>query len=187
MSSPSRVTITRVIDGDTVDVITQAGFLKRSQKLRLRLYGIDAPESKQKGGAEATKHLRKIIGSGKNILMETTGTDQYGRSIALIYNSKAGRANSFNHTMVRDGQARSYMATGADRSSFSQAEQTAKANRLGIWKPSTATAPWEWRQSQRRRQRTKSKIIFIILAIAVIALIAIAASPLCTRITQYVP
>ena len=45
-----QVTLLRIIDGDTVEVQRRGGFLSTGAKERIRLYGIDAPESSQKGG-----------------------------------------------------------------------------------------------------------------------------------------
>ena len=67
MEKRRNVQLTRIIDGDTVEVLAPRGLLRREKGERIRLYGIDAPESAQKGGSESTKHLRKIIGSNKKV------------------------------------------------------------------------------------------------------------------------
>ena len=100
MRQKQTVNVTRVIDGDTVEVQTKPGLFRNGRKERVRLYGIDAPESSQTGGPESTKHLKRIIGSGKNVRLEQSGKDRYGRTVGLIYHRKSGREKSYNHQMV---------------------------------------------------------------------------------------
>lgn len=181
MNTATKVTVTRVIDGDTVDVVTSSRIFRKPQTKRLRLYGIDAPESAQKGGTQSTKYLRKIIGSGKKVWMETNGTDKYGRTVAIIYHRNATRQNSYNHMMVRAGQARAYMGSAQDRPLFMQAEQQARQQHLGIWQQNNNTAPWDWRKDQKRKQKTRAKFKLILIAIAAITILTFIAMPICTR------
>jgi endonuclease YncB( thermonuclease family) len=60
-----------VTDGDTL----------RSGDLRVRLWGIDAPEMDEHGGSAATEALRGII-SGQDLTCQVTGTDRYRRIVA---------------------------------------------------------------------------------------------------------
>ena len=66
-------TVTRVVDGDTVDVILDLGF-SILHKCRVRLYGIDTPESRTRNkdekirGKLASKFLQDAIDNGKNLL-----------------------------------------------------------------------------------------------------------------------
>ena len=73
----------RVIDGDTIDVAGE----------RIRLHGIDAPESAQTCvtggvtwpcGQSATAALAEFIG-GAEVSCQEQGTDRYGRTIARCY------------------------------------------------------------------------------------------------------
>ena len=58
----SRTTLTRIIDGDTVVTQGTRFFFFKGPKIRIRLYGIDAPESEQKGGTESTNTLKRLTG-----------------------------------------------------------------------------------------------------------------------------
>ena len=151
-----RVKILRVIDGDTLEVETGGGLMQKSQRTRIRMYGIDAPESSQKGGPESTRHLERLIGSHRNAWMNASATDQYGRTVGLVYPKRGKPQNSYNFRMVRDGQAWVYMAGAADRSRYEEAEAQAKAKRRGIWKnQKSQQAPWAYR---RRRKHAGSPV-----------------------------
>ena len=171
---PQAVNLIRVIDGDTV-VVKHRGFLgllKPSK--RLRLYGIDAPESDQKGGADATKYLRKIMGRGSNIQMLNMDRDHYKRTVALIYDRHKSPADSYNRDMVYAGHARWYRQYGKGPYGFQAAEDYAKSEKIGIWSYN-AEAPWDYRRRQRTKTGTTRKIRWIFLGLATLAIaIAIA-------------
>lgn len=65
----------RVIDGDTVEL---------SDKRKVRLYGVDAPEKKQKYGMEAKEKLEHLA-LGKRVKIEIMSKDRYGRIVAKIF------------------------------------------------------------------------------------------------------
>ena len=180
MNTAKRVDIIRIIDGDTVEIRTPAGIMRKSQSQRVRLYGIDAPESAQKGGKEATRYLQKIIGRKRHIWLQPVGSDQYKRTVGIIYPNGGRPEESYNIRMIQAGQARAYMTTPPFREAFQQAERQAREGNLGIWGRNKNQAPWEWRQGQRRKQKRKVLWTFITL-IAIAALLAVlAVTPLCT-------
>jgi micrococcal nuclease len=80
----------RVVDGDTVDLISDLGFdtLKRE---RFRLYGIDAPEMNTAEGKEAKAWLREVLQPLEAIYVQTlqhktkAKRDKYGRFLAVLY------------------------------------------------------------------------------------------------------
>ena len=132
-----------VIDGDTIDV---AGS-------RIRLYGIDAPESKQTCRAEgqrwacgeqATRALTDRIGS-KTVQCEERDRDSFGRIVAVC--QLAGQ--DLNAWLVAQGWALAYRE-------FSEAyvaeEAAAEVAGLGIWR-GAFVAPWEWRRGVRLEER----------------------------------
>ena len=92
----------RVIDGDTIEVVGQ----------KVRLYGIDAPESRQTCerdgvtwpcGTESSAKLRELIGAGK-VRCLGSGQDRYGRLIAVCLKGEI----NINATMVAAGLALAY-------------------------------------------------------------------------------
>lgn len=129
----------RVVDGDTIDI---AGS-------RIRLHGIDAPESSQgcmKGswrwncGQEATAALRGLI-ARRPVSCATRGRDRYGRDIAVCTVSGA----DINAWMVRNGWALAYRRYSLD---YVLHERWARDGRLGIWQ-GKFVKPWDWRRGKR--------------------------------------
>ena len=174
MTQSKQVTVSRVIDGDTIEVEMGGGLFQKSQRKRVRLYGIDAPESSQQGGKESTEHLKRLIGSRKRIWLDTMDVDRYGRTVGLVYPRREHPADSYNYAMVRDGQARSYMAKGKDRKTFEEVERAAAERGWGIWKKNAA-APWQYRREQRqraeRRGKLKLRLIILLLLAAAAAIV----------------
>jgi micrococcal nuclease len=74
-------TVTRVIDGDTLDVT-----VKRTA-MRIRLIGVDTPELNQKGYAEAKVFLTQITPVGSLVYLESdvNDTDPYGRYLRYVW------------------------------------------------------------------------------------------------------
>jgi len=85
-------TVTRVVDGDTIDVILDLGF-SVLHKCRVRLYGIDTPESRTRDkdekvrGKLAAKYLEDSIKNGTEIILRSKLKDskgKYGRVLGEI-------------------------------------------------------------------------------------------------------
>ena len=85
-------TVTRVVDGDTVDVVLDLGF-SILHKCRVRLYGIDTPESRTRDkdekarGKIASKFLKDAIDNGKKVILRSKIKDskgKYGRVLGEI-------------------------------------------------------------------------------------------------------
>lgn len=128
----------RIIDGDTLDL----------DGTRIRLYGIDAPESAQTCrhgarewdcGAEATRALAEMIGDTP-LACEARDTDRYGRTVATC---EAGGI-SVNTWMVRNGWAVAYRQYGG--AIYGANEEAAKDDALGLWS-GDFDMPWDWRKA----------------------------------------
>ena len=86
-----RVTVNRVVDGDTFDADADLGWgvWRRSIKgalMRFRVLGVDTPERGQPGWAEATEWLgRTILAFGNQPLtVESTALDSFGRALCHV-------------------------------------------------------------------------------------------------------
>ncbi len=132
----------RVIDGDTLEVAGQ----------RIRLHGIDAPESKQlcrrdgerwRCGKDATSALKAFLGSRPVSCVELD-RDRYRRIVAKC----AVDGVDVGEWMVSQGWAVVYYQYSYE---YSRAEQRAKSARRGIW-AGEFEKPWEWRKQQRERR-----------------------------------
>ena len=145
LSVPAFADITgqpRVIDGDTIEVAGQ----------RIRLHGIDAPESKQlcrrdgqrwRCGGDATSALKAFLGS-RPVSCEELDRDRYRRVVAKC----AVDGVDIGEWMVSQGWAVAYYQYSYE---YSRAEQRAKLARRGIW-ATRFVLPWEWRRGRRLSQ-----------------------------------
>ena len=106
--------ITKVVDGDTIDANIDLGFDISFTK-RIRLAGIDAPESrttnlKEKAlGLETKEWLKKTLEDAKDILIKTEkpdSTEKYGRIIGHLFIND--QETSLNNQMIDEGYALAY-------------------------------------------------------------------------------
>jgi micrococcal nuclease len=107
--------VKNVVDGDTIDVIIDLGFdiLFAS---RVRLAGIDTPESRTTDkaekalGLEAKEYLKKQLKDAKSVVIRTEKMDsseKYGRILGWVYVN--GESESLNNRMINDGYAWGYL------------------------------------------------------------------------------
>lgn len=148
-SSPSTVTVTRVIDGDTMEVEFADGQIDT-----VRLIGVDTPETMlsrvdppeyegvpdttagrdwlynwgQRASDYATDRLE---GQQVTLYTDPEGDQRgyYGRLLAYIYLD----GENFNYQLLTEGYARLYDSSFTLREQFEQAEQRAQANNIGLW------------------------------------------------------
>lgn len=130
-----------VHDGDTLDVDIQG------EKVRIRLYGIDAPESGQNGNVSSTRFLRRLV-SGHPLEIREIETDLFGRTLAIV--ALEGRGSSVNAAIVANGYA--WVNPGkcsvADCKNWKKIESQARRLRLGIWSGYDLVPPWEFQEMQ---------------------------------------
>ena len=106
--------ITKVVDGDTIDANIDLGF-DISLTKRIRLAGIDTPESRTKDqyekklGLQAKAWLKERLNFAKDIIIKTElpdSTEKYGRIIGHLYVN--GEEVSLNNQMIAEGHAWNY-------------------------------------------------------------------------------
>ena len=174
----TKTSLTRIIDGDTVVTQGTRFIFFKGPKLRIRLYGIDAPESEQKGGTESTNTLKKLTGHlPKNIYLTDMGKDQYSRTIGIISSDANNPEKHYNLQMLRRGQAHAYMLKKDSpfRAEYEKAESKAQKERLGIWKADKFDRPADFRRRQEAAEARRSSIRkFLWLGAAAIILAAVA-------------
>jgi micrococcal nuclease len=107
--------VLKVVDGDTIDVDIDLGF-SISYSQRLRLAGIDTPESRTTDkfektlGLESKEYLKSKLKDSEFIIVKTEKPDsseKYGRILGWVYVN--GDTKSLNEQMIEDGYAWGYM------------------------------------------------------------------------------
>ncbi len=114
----------RVIDGDTIE--TDNG--------TIRLLGINTPEKGRHYAELAFIYLKQFENSSIEILRDSEDTDKYDRKLRYVFYK-----NEFlNVEIVQKGFATTFMLSELKyKEKFEKAEDFAKQNNLGLWKPST--------------------------------------------------
>ena len=103
--------VVKVVDGDTIDVVIDLGF-DLSKKERVRLAGIDTPESRtrdldeKKLGLEAKEHLSTNLSNANQLMISTEKDGKYGRMLGTIYINDD--IVSINQQMIDKGYAWEY-------------------------------------------------------------------------------
>ena len=129
----------RVIDGDTIEV----------GSARIRLLGVDAPESAQRClagsrrwscGEQATRALAGRI-DGRSVACEERDQDRYGRIVAVCRHN----GQDVNAWLVREGWAIAYRHYST---AYVDEEASAKAAQRGLWR-GQFVPPWDWRRGER--------------------------------------
>lgn len=106
--------VLRVVDGDTVDMLIDCGF-STFRKERVRLHGINAPESRtrdkeeKKRGLAAKARLQELIKNTSQKIIIKTELDKkgkYGRVLGVLWDEK--KKKNFNKMLITEGHAVEY-------------------------------------------------------------------------------
>jgi endonuclease YncB( thermonuclease family) len=136
--------VVKVADGDTITVLDNS-----QAQHRIRLQGIDAPEKGQPFGNASGKHLAGLV-AGKTVTVKWDKRDRFRRIVGKVLvdgvdvcleQIKAGYAWHFKRYQ--------HEQSPRDRQLYTQAEDKARADRLGLWQDKNPVPPWEWRRSHR--------------------------------------
>ena len=105
-------TVTKVVDGDTIDAIVDLGF-STFKKVRIRMHGINAPESRtrdleeKKKGLAAKARLVEMLEENKNeFILVSHGVGKFGRCLGEIFLNK--KENSVNKQLIWEGHGTEY-------------------------------------------------------------------------------
>ena len=112
-----KVTVDRVIDGDTVDVDVHLGFNVILSKQRVRLHGIDTPESRTRIKEEKvrgliSKEYLKTACESSTIRLQSKDRGKFGRILGVLY--KDNETISINQKMCEEGYAVPYFGGNKD-------------------------------------------------------------------------
>jgi micrococcal nuclease len=137
--------VVSVSDGDTITVLTAA-----KEQVKVRLYGIDAPESKQAFGNRAKQELSGLV-FGKVAAVEVKQKDRYGRTVGLVNVNGV----PVNEEMVRLGFAWWYRDYAKRDVGLAKAEVEAKTAKRGLWADKAPVPPWEFRRNESATRAAK--------------------------------
>jgi len=150
------VTVTRVVDGDTVEIEYANGSADT-----VRLVGVDTPEVHtenspdefegvpetsagrdclRRWGEAASERMKSRLTGEEVGLAFDANLDRrgyYGRLLAYVVHDDA----SVNYGLVADGYGRVYDSSFARKSAYRDAEATAMANGTGLWECATDSPP----------------------------------------------
>lgn len=139
-----------VSDGDTITVLDDS---KTQHKIRLQ--GIDAPESAQPFGAKAKQNLSSLV-FGKTVKVLVYKKDRYNREVGTVYVGDT----DINLEQVKAGFAWHYKKYAdeqpeSERDDYAKAETEAKATQAGLWSDASPIEPEEWRGGKRESKTAK--------------------------------
>ena len=114
--------VLNVVDGDTVDLMIDLGF-SIHHKIRVRLYGVNTPESRTKDAAEkemglkAKEFTKDWLHNHETVFIKTVvdKNEKYGRVLAELYSSgdiDAPTTACLNKDIIESGYAREYFGVG---------------------------------------------------------------------------
>lgn len=123
--------VVSVHDGDTITILVE------KEQVKIRLFGIDAPELKQPCGKKSKQFLSNLI-AGQIVEVEKNGNDRYGRTIGTV----SLNGEDINAQMVENGYAWAYRRFSKK---YAPQESEAKFEKRGLWRDDPIP-PWEWRK-----------------------------------------
>jgi endonuclease YncB( thermonuclease family) len=145
ISAPSLAWEARVVavaDGDTITIEPPQG----GDRVKVRLHGIDCPETKQPYGQTAKGFVSNTV-LFKTVDVQSTpqGKDRYGRIVAVIEIPGVG---ILQELLLEAGLAWVYPQFCKDCGAWEAMEAEARRQRKGLWAGEKPIEPWEWRKKR---------------------------------------
>lgn len=121
-----KVSVVKVVDGDTIDVDIDLGFSTVLKKQRVRMVGIDTPESRtrdlveKKFGKASKKHLKKLLESAESLSLISHDKGKFGRILGTVIAHFAEghpvyeTEININDQMIKDHHAVKYSGENKD-------------------------------------------------------------------------
>lgn len=143
----SNLKVISIADGDTFTVL-----LPDKRKMKIRIYGIDAPESKQAFGQVSKDALAEMIAK-RNVNLWVYSQDHYGRYLCSVFCTIDGKYTDAGLTLIKKGLAWHY--SYFDRRDkkitkrYSDAQKEAKSQNIGLWSDPHPVEPHIFRKSRK--------------------------------------
>lgn len=132
--------VVSIADGDTVTV------LQAEEQVKVRLHGVDTPESGQDFGRAARDYVAELC-FRKDVTVFVTDTDRYGRKVGVVI-LKDGRV--LNHELVAAGLAHWYARYAPNDEALRRLQEEARAAGRGLWSRPDVVTPEAFRKGEGR-------------------------------------
>ncbi len=133
-----------VADGDTLTLLDA-----QKNQHKIRLQGIDAPEKAQAFGNKSKQSLHEMV-HGKEVFVDVQKKDKYGRSVGkILVNQTDACLEQIKRGMAWHYKQYANEQSPEDRDVYAQAESTARAQSLGLWKDKSPAPPWAFRKQNK--------------------------------------
>jgi len=134
LTKPFSAKVIGVSDGDTITVLVS------NRQVKIRIEGIDCPELGQPFSRVAKTFTSQRV-YGKTVELQPREADRYGRLVAKVRSDGA----DLGLELLSAGLAWHYTQYSNDRA-YAEAEQAARAKRIGLWSQSEPVPPWVQRR-----------------------------------------
>ena len=132
--------VVAVTDGDTLQV------MRDGKAVKVRLYGVDAPERGQDFGTQA-KLFTSDLAFGQIVTVEVKGSGKYATTIGEVRRKEDAR--NINQELVQAGLAWWYKSFAPHDSILQLLEQQAREAKRGLWILPSPVPPWAWRKESK--------------------------------------
>lgn len=143
MMQQNKVEVVNVYDGDSLDVLGSNG-----KKIKLRLYGIDAPEKGQNFSQSAKVFLEDTV-KDKLYSLDVRYKDKYGRYVAVLFDENG---IALQEDLIRNGFAWVYPQFCEDIIlcvGWQHVQEEAVNSRQGLWQEKNPLSPWDYKHGRK--------------------------------------
>lgn len=135
-----------VSDGDSLTV------MREGRGVKVRLFGVDCPESRQPFGYKA-KQFTAALAFGRTVVVTVRDQDRYHRFVAEI---RLADGTDVGRELVRVGLAWWYERYAKEDRVLERLQAAARARQTGLWSDPKAVPPWEFRRARREARAAKN-------------------------------
>lgn len=121
-----------------------------NKKIRIRLYGVDAPEKSQAFCNISRTALINLLYENKDVHIEVLYHDPYNRAVSIVHFENG---NTLQEELLRNGHTWVY-AQFCDKpfcDEWLQLEEDARNDKIGLWQDNKPIPPWKWRKDRRNK------------------------------------
>ena len=137
--------VVTIVDGDSITVEPSQG----GDRIKISLYGIDAPELRQPYGHAARVFVYNAV-LFKEVDIQPVNIDRYGRTVAVVNIPGVG---ILQELLLSEGLAWVYPQYCKRKKiceQYRRLEADAREKRKGLWGGADPVPPWEWRHGKKR-------------------------------------